>query len=240
MQNDDATSCFDDCIDNRSHTWLFQGASVVPPISSNVWGGVTSWTGVRTFTMPDRSKFSRRRTRKPVFITVHWSSADRLSKPVGSMPWSCNQQNSRARKSSECIHGKMLSKQLWYRSSPVVWSCTASRRRHLLWQSWQAEMGREPNPLADQEGNCCGPVSVTSYWHHWKDERVSVKDGVAHPYSLKFDRGVEDFPWSTHIVMSSLPADQLPRILKHRGVKPLCVLESCIDHRALTIENPHW
>jgi hypothetical protein len=78
---------------------------------------------------------------------------------------------------------------------------------------------------------------------HWlvkKGQRVSVKDGVAHPYYLKLNRGAEQIPWSTHIVMSSLPTELLPRSMKHQGVKPLCVLESCIDDRALTIRNKHW
>ncbi|THY30127.1 hypothetical protein D6D00_03140 [Aureobasidium pullulans] len=71
-------------------------------------------------------------------------------------------------------------------------------------------------------------------------QRVSVKEGVTHPYRLKLNRGAEQIPWTTHIVMSSLSADQLPRSTKHRGGKPLCVLESFIDDRALTLKNRHW
>ncbi|KAI5196368.1 hypothetical protein E4T39_07801 [Aureobasidium subglaciale] len=54
-----------------------------------------------------------------------------------------------------------------------------------------------------------------------KGQRVSVKEGVIHPYCLKLNRGAEQIPWSTHIVMSSLSADHLPRSTKHQGVKPL-------------------
>jgi len=50
---------------------------------------------------------------------------------------------------------------------------------------------------------------------------IHVKEGVKHHYRLKIDLGKEQIPWKTQIVMSTLPASQLPRSMKHTGVKTL-------------------
>ena len=71
-------------------------------------------------------------------------------------------------------------------------------------------------------------------------QKVSVREGIKNQYRIKFDSGKERLPWKTHIVMSSLPADQLPRSMRHEGVKPVCQVESAIDEGSMKLKNRHW
>ena len=52
-------------------------------------------------------------------------------------------------------------------------------------------------------------------------QEIDVKEGIKHHYRLKIDLGKEQIPWKTQIVMSTLPTGQLPRSMKHPGVKTL-------------------
>lgn len=64
--------------------------------------------------------------------------------------------------------------------------------------------------------------------------------GVSRRYRLKLDLGKERIPWRTQIVKCALPAVQLPRSMKDPSVKPVCVVESVIDHADLKLKNRHW
>lgn len=69
---------------------------------------------------------------------------------------------------------------------------------------------------------------------------MTVKDGVKHPFKRKLNLGQENMPWSTQVVMSSLPASQLPRSLKKDGARAVCAVESILKQQDLKLKNRHW
>lgn len=69
---------------------------------------------------------------------------------------------------------------------------------------------------------------------------MTVKDGVKHPFKRKLNLGQENMPWSTQVVMSSLPANQLPRSLKKDGARAVCAVESILKQQDLKLKNRHW
>lgn len=52
--------------------------------------------------------------------------------------------------------------------------------------------------------------------------------------------GQEQMPWATQVVMSSLPANQLPRSLKRDGARAVCAVESLLKSQDLKLKNRHW
>jgi hypothetical protein len=65
-------------------------------------------------------------------------------------------------------------------------------------------------------------------------------EGIKHNYRIKIDHGKDRSPWRATLVMSSLPAYQLPNSMKSQGVKLLCSLESVLDRGDLKLKNRHW
>jgi hypothetical protein len=78
------------------------------------------------------------------------------------------------------------------------------------------------------------------HWFIRQGQNVSVMEGIKHQYRLKIDLGKERVPWKTQIVMSSLPATQLPQSMKRDGVKPVCIVESVLSNEDMKLKNRHW
>ena len=74
-----------------------------------------------------------------------------------------------------------------------------------------------------------------------KGENVST-DGVLKPYVMKIKPGKEDRLWQTHVVMSTMPSDQLPSSLNQDGVSRLCDVESVLKDKGvdMKLKNRHW
>ena len=69
---------------------------------------------------------------------------------------------------------------------------------------------------------------------------MSVEKGVQHAFRRKMNPGQEKLPWRTQIVMSSLPATQLPISLKRDGAKPVCAVEALLKDNDMKLKNRHW
>jgi hypothetical protein len=78
------------------------------------------------------------------------------------------------------------------------------------------------------------------HWFIRQGEVVSIVEGIKHNYRIKIDHGKDRSPWRATLVMSSLPAYQLPNSMKSKGVKVLCSLESVLDRADLKLKNRHW
>lgn len=71
-------------------------------------------------------------------------------------------------------------------------------------------------------------------------EEVSAETGVSRHYRLKLELGKVKEPWRGQVVMSTLPAEQLPRSLKQRGVLDVCRLEVALQREDLRRRNHRW
>lgn len=78
------------------------------------------------------------------------------------------------------------------------------------------------------------------HWFIRQGEIVSTAEGIKHHYRLKIDYSRFASPWRATLVMSSLPAYQLPKSMKSHGVKPLCSVESILDRGDMKLKNRHW
>ena len=78
------------------------------------------------------------------------------------------------------------------------------------------------------------------HWFLRQGQNISVAEGIKHRYRLKLDLGDERVPWKTQIVMSSLPANQLPKSMKREGAKPVCIVESVLGNTDMKLKNRHW
>lgn len=78
------------------------------------------------------------------------------------------------------------------------------------------------------------------HWFIKQGQLVTVKDGVQHPFKRKLNLGQERTPWATQVVMSFLPANQLPRSLKKDGARAVCAVESILKSQDLKLKNRHW
>lgn len=52
--------------------------------------------------------------------------------------------------------------------------------------------------------------------------------------------GQEDNPWKTRIVMSKLPANQLPSSMRGEGASEVCAVEVVLNHGDMKRKNRHW
>lgn len=68
---------------------------------------------------------------------------------------------------------------------------------------------------------------------------MSVSEGIKQHYSLKVPLGGETQPWITHVVMSTLPADQLPNSLNKPGARRLCQVKSRLPVD-MKLKNGKW
>ena len=59
---------------------------------------------------------------------------------------------------------------------------------------------------------------------------------------MKIDPGKEGRLWQTHVVMSTLPRDQLPSSLSQKGAQRLCDVESVLQGKGVEMKrkNRHW
>ena len=73
-----------------------------------------------------------------------------------------------------------------------------------------------------------------------KGQTVSVKDGIKHHYKLKLDPIKVNLPWKARMVMSTLPASELPQSLKKEGSRPVCAVESILSEGDMKKKNRHW
>jgi hypothetical protein len=56
---------------------------------------------------------------------------------------------------------------------------------------------------------------------------------------MKVQPGYELNPWASQIVMSTLPASQLPKSLSEPGAKRICRVESQLP-QDMKLKNKHW
>lgn len=47
-------------------------------------------------------------------------------------------------------------------------------------------------------------------------------------------------PWNTRIVMSHMPANQLPTTLRQDGAREICAVETTLNPRDMKRKNRHW
>lgn len=64
--------------------------------------------------------------------------------------------------------------------------------------------------------------------------------GVTRHYRLKLEVDRENEPWRCQIVMSTLPAKQLPRSLKQKGAVEVCQLEASLKREDMKRKNSRW
>lgn len=59
---------------------------------------------------------------------------------------------------------------------------------------------------------------------------------------MKMSPGKEAQLWQTHVVMSTVPRDQLPQSLSQDGAKRLCEVESVLENKGveMKVKNRHW
>lgn len=59
---------------------------------------------------------------------------------------------------------------------------------------------------------------------------------------MKMDPGKEAQLWQTHVVMSTVAREQLPRSLNQDGAKRLCDVESVLKDKGveMKLKNRHW
>lgn len=67
-------------------------------------------------------------------------------------------------------------------------------------------------------------------------------EGVLKPYVMKMDPGKEGRLWQTHVVISTVPREQLPRSLNQDGAKRLCDVEAVLKDTGVEMKrkNRHW
>ena len=64
--------------------------------------------------------------------------------------------------------------------------------------------------------------------------------GAKQRYRLKLAMGKEREPWKTRIVMSSLPANQLPSSMRREGAREVCAVETVLSPEDMKRKNRHW
>ena len=74
-----------------------------------------------------------------------------------------------------------------------------------------------------------------------KGDTIST-DGILKPYSLKVRPGHYDAQWKTHVVMCSLPREQLPTNMGEGEVSHLCDITSSLKGKKvdMKVKNRHW
>ncbi|KAK4982639.1 hypothetical protein LTR50_007651 [Elasticomyces elasticus] len=78
------------------------------------------------------------------------------------------------------------------------------------------------------------------FWFVKQNQKVDVKKGVNQSFRCKIPLGRERDPWHTRVVMSRMPARDLPRSLKHEGAKVVCKIETELDPCDLRPKNDKW
>jgi len=66
--------------------------------------------------------------------------------------------------------------------------------------------------------------------------------GILKPYVMRINPGKEGRLWQTHVVMSTLPREQLPSSMSQYGAKRLCDVESLLQGKGVEMKrkNRHW
>jgi len=88
-------------------------------------------------------------------------------------------------------------------------------------------------------------VSTLGCWLNSKltknqGKKVNVSEGVKTHYRLKRDPGSEKEAVKTEIVMSTLPAESLPRSMQQEGAKHVCKVEATLTDQDMKLKNRHW
>ncbi|KAK5796631.1 hypothetical protein VI817_005916 [Penicillium citrinum] len=101
--------------------------------------------------------------------------------------------------------------------------------------------------LYDPEKHLMEPVRLDA-----RDKKTYVVDqidwlgapipytGLTKQFQLKMGISQENDPWKVHIVMSSLPPDQLPQNLNQNGAHSVCDLDISTDNVEKKLKNRHW
>ncbi|KAK5119541.1 hypothetical protein LTR85_007369 [Meristemomyces frigidus] len=77
-------------------------------------------------------------------------------------------------------------------------------------------------------------------WVIKQGQVVRADTGISERYRYKIEMGREGEPWKTHIVMSTLPAAQLPSSLRREGVREVCSVETVLHTTDLRRKNHRW
>ena len=77
-------------------------------------------------------------------------------------------------------------------------------------------------------------------WIIKQGQVVKADYGASQRYRLKLDMGKEREPWKTRIVMSTLPAHQLPSSLRRDGAREVCAVEAILSPQDMKRKNRHW
>ncbi|KAK4545934.1 hypothetical protein LTR36_002498 [Oleoguttula mirabilis] len=77
-------------------------------------------------------------------------------------------------------------------------------------------------------------------WFIKQGQVVDIKDGINRRFRYKIPVGRERDPWRTLIVKSNMPPKELPRSLRHDGVRPVCTVEAVLDPCDLQARNNKW
>lgn len=69
---------------------------------------------------------------------------------------------------------------------------------------------------------------------------MRIDTGVSQHYSFKIPMGEELKPFKTHIVMSTLPAAQLPTSMRRGGAREVCAVTTVLTNRDMQRKNSRW
>ncbi|PGH23948.1 hypothetical protein AJ80_02010 [Polytolypa hystricis UAMH7299] len=64
--------------------------------------------------------------------------------------------------------------------------------------------------------------------------------GLSRPFGIKVEPGQINDPWKVHVVMSTLPARELPQSMTHDGAKSVCILSVYTEGVEKKLKNRHW
>lgn len=78
------------------------------------------------------------------------------------------------------------------------------------------------------------------FWFVKQDQVVDATQGINHRFRYKIPLGRERDPWHTRVVMSTMSARNLPKSLKHDGVKVVCKVETVLDQDDMKRMNHKW
>lgn len=103
-------------------------------------------------------------------------------------------------------------------------------------------MGRETDQLDNQAGQLellsCMTEANTADAR--KGQVVRADTGVSHHYRFKIPMGKELEPFKTYIVMSTLPAGQLPTSMRHGVAQEVCAVTTVLSPKDMRRKNASW
>lgn len=139
------------------------------------------------------------------------------------------------------IHGLVTARIQASRGGPDIYSLRCSPVSYGI-------LCREPYDPIKHQGE---PIAQDPYdkkrwaerqidWIVKQGQLVPADYGATYMYRFKIPLGKEQDPWSTHIVISSLPPHQLPSSMKREGARHLCKIVTVLSPTDMKRKNRHW